>query len=77
MGQEKKPLKEAPDLHEGILSAFMEHLPSIAVIKDLEGHYLFVNPAWERIFHKSRAEWLGKTSEELWPPKVAAKFNRA
>ncbi len=58
-----------------MLSAFMERLPSVAAIKDLEGHYLFVNPAWEKIFHKSRAEWLGKTSDELWPPKVVAKFN--
>jgi two-component system cell cycle sensor histidine kinase/response regulator CckA len=75
MGQEKKPLQEGPDLQERMLSAFMERLPSVAVIKDLEGHYLFVNPSWEKIFQKSRAEWQGKTAEELWPSGVAAKFN--
>jgi two-component system cell cycle sensor histidine kinase/response regulator CckA len=75
MGQEKRLLKEVPDPQEGMLLAFLEGMPSVAVIKDLEGHYLFVNPSWEKIFHKSRAEWLGKTAEELWPPKVVAKFN--
>jgi PAS domain S-box-containing protein len=53
----------------------MEQMPSVAVIKDLEGRYLFANQAWEKIFRKSKAEWLGKTAEELWPPDVVAKFN--
>jgi two-component system cell cycle sensor histidine kinase/response regulator CckA len=75
MGQEKRTLQETPELREKMLSAFIEGLPSVALIKDLEGRYLFVNPALEQIFHKSRDEWLGKTSDEVWPPKLAAKFN--
>ena len=58
-----------------MLAAFVDHLSCVAVIKDLEGHLLFVNPAWEKTFHKGRQEWLGKTAEELWPPQVAAKFD--
>jgi two-component system cell cycle sensor histidine kinase/response regulator CckA len=76
MAQDKKNPQEIPDLQEEMLSAYVEHLPSVAVIKDLEGQHIFVNPAWEKIFHKSREEWLGKTSDELWPPKLAAKFNQ-
>jgi len=75
MKPKRKPPHEAPDRDEKMLSAFMERLPSVAVIKDLEGHFLFVNPAWEKIFNKSPDDWLGKTSDELWPPKLAAKFN--
>lgn len=75
MGQGIKFPQETPDPQKKILSAFVEHLPSVAVIKDLEGRYLFVNPAWEKIFHKTREEWLGKTADEVWPPKLAAKFN--
>jgi len=59
---------------ERLFASFVGHLPSVAVIRDLEGRYLFANAAWEQAFQKSRAEWLGKTSEELWPPEVAAKF---
>jgi two-component system, cell cycle sensor histidine kinase and response regulator CckA len=76
MAQDKKNSPETPDLQDEMLAAFVEHLPSVAVIKDLEGHHIFVNPAWEKIFHKSREEWLGKSSDELWPPKLAAKFNQ-
>ena len=70
-------LKQAEQkLHESerLFAAFMEHLPSVAVIRDLQGRYLFANAAWEQAFRKSREEWRGKTSEELWPPEVAAKF---
>ena len=59
---------------ERLFTAFMGHLPSVAVIRDLEGRYLFANSAWEQNFQKSRDEWRSKTSDELWPPEVAAKF---
>lgn len=75
MGHHKKFPQETPEFREEMLTAFMDGLPSVAVVKDLDGHYIFVNSAWEKIFHKRRDEWLGKTSDELWPPKLAAKFN--
>jgi two-component system, cell cycle sensor histidine kinase and response regulator CckA len=75
MGQKMNTFQETPEHREKMLSAFMEHLPSVAIIKDLEGHLLFVNPTWEKIFQKNQEEWLGKTADGLWPPKVAAKFN--
>ena len=68
--QAEQKLKES----ERLFTSFMEHLPSVAVIRDLEGRYLFANAAWEQAFQKSREEWRGKTSDELWPPDVAAKF---
>ena len=59
---------------ERLFASFMEHLPSVAVIRDLEGRYLFANAAWEQAFQKTREEWREKTSDELWPPEIAAKF---
>jgi two-component system cell cycle sensor histidine kinase/response regulator CckA len=75
MEREKRSLQAAPDLPKDMLEAYLEHLPSVAVIKDLEGRFLFVNPAWEKTFHKGWQDWLGKTAQELWPAKVAARFN--
>jgi PAS domain S-box-containing protein len=57
-----------------LFAAFMEHLPSVAVIRDLEGRYLFANAAWEQAFQQTGGQWRGKTTEDLWPPEVAAKF---
>ncbi len=45
---------------ERLFASFMEHLPSVAVIRDLEGRYLFANAAWEQAFHKSREGVAGK-----------------
>ena len=69
-----KQVEQKLQASERLFASFVGHLPSVAVIRDLEGRYLFANAAWEQAFQKSREEWLGKTSEELWPPEVAAKF---
>ncbi|MDO9531266.1 MAG: PAS domain S-box protein [Deltaproteobacteria bacterium] len=69
-----KQAEEKLQASERLFASFVGHLPSVAVIRDLEGRCLFANAAWEQTFQKSREEWLGKTSEELWPPEVAAKF---
>ena len=69
-----KRTEEKLHASERLFASFVGHLPSVAVIRDLEGRCLFANAAWEQTFQKSREEWLGKTSEELWPPEVAAKF---
>jgi two-component system cell cycle sensor histidine kinase/response regulator CckA len=68
--QAEQKLKESQRLFD----SFMTHLPSAAVIRDLEGRYLFANKTWEETFHKTREEWLGKTFDQLWPPEVAEKF---
>ncbi|MCK9377416.1 MAG: PAS domain S-box protein [Syntrophobacterales bacterium] len=68
--QAEQKLRES----ETLFASFLGHLPSVAVIRDLEGRYLFANQAWEEAFGKVRSEWLGKTTEDLWPQKVAEKF---
>ncbi|MFZ5448203.1 MAG: PAS domain S-box protein [Thermodesulfobacteriota bacterium] len=49
--------------------AFMQHLPGGAVIRDLQGRYLFANKAWEKAF--SKKNWQGKALEEIWPVDTA------
>jgi two-component system, chemotaxis family, CheB/CheR fusion protein len=55
-------------------AAFMNHLPGAAWIKDLQGRYLYANPAAQRIFGKSHTEIAGKTDEEIFPPDTAHQF---
>lgn len=55
-------------------SKFMQHLPGLAWIKDLEGRYVFVNDAAERAFRLPREKLLGKRDAEVFPAETAARF---
>ena len=53
---------------------FMENLPGLAWIKDLDGRYVYANEAAVRAFGAQRAELYGRTDEEVFPPETAAQF---
>ncbi len=53
---------------------FMQHLPGLAWIKDVDGRYIYVNEAAERAFRTPREKLYGKTDEEVFPPETAARF---
>ena len=54
---------------------FMHHLPGLAWIKDVEGRYVYVNDAAERVFRTPRADLYGKTDDEVFPREVGARFS--
>jgi PAS domain S-box-containing protein len=53
---------------------FMQHLPGLAWIKDLQGRYVYANDAAMRAFRRPRADLYGKTDEQIFPPETAAQF---
>jgi len=53
---------------------FMQHLPGLAWIKDLEGRYVFANGAAADAFRRPLAQLYGRTDEELFPAETAAVF---
>ena len=54
--------------------AFMDHLPGLAWMKDVSGHYIYVNRAIEEKLPPFQGEWRGKTDRDLWPPEIAAAY---
>jgi PAS domain S-box-containing protein len=72
---ERRLAEEALRESEARFTSFMRHLPGIAVMRDTQGHYLFVNETWERVQHRKRHDWEGKSIAEVWPPKTANNFN--
>jgi diguanylate cyclase (GGDEF)-like protein/PAS domain S-box-containing protein len=56
--------------HQERLSAFMQHSPALAFVKDAQGRYVFANPMMERMFgfrladvrHRTDLEWLSIAS---------------
>jgi PAS domain S-box-containing protein len=63
-------------LHESEhrFAQFMYHLPGVAFMKDVDGRYLYVNDAFEELFHRKLGEYVGKTDDEVWPPQIAAQL---
>jgi len=63
---------EALRRSEAQFVSFMRHLPGTAVMRDFQGRYLYANETWERIQHRTRQDWEGKSIAEVWPPETAA-----
>jgi PAS domain S-box-containing protein len=55
-------------------AGFMQHLPGLAWIKDLQGRYVYANDAAVDAFGRPREELYGKTDAEVFPPRTAARF---
>jgi len=73
-GIERKQAEEALRQSEERFAWFMQHLPGLAWIKDIQGHYIYANAAAEKAFKTPRAGLYGKTDQDIFPPEVAAQF---
>ncbi|HWS89922.1 MAG TPA: PAS domain S-box protein [Pyrinomonadaceae bacterium] len=71
---ERRRVEQELEATEHRFSMFMENLPGLAWIKDLEGRYVYANEAAARAFRVPREELKGKTDAEIFPPETAAQF---
>jgi len=55
-------------------TAFMDHSPALAFMKDAAGRLLYVNRAWAQVFRMSPEEAYGKTDFDLWPRATARRL---
>jgi PAS domain S-box-containing protein len=69
--QAERALKESTSQFQ----AFMDHVPSMTIIKDDQLRPLFFNK--EFLSHFPGEEWLGKTPREIFPPGVAETMEQA
>ncbi|WP_457790490.1 PAS domain-containing hybrid sensor histidine kinase/response regulator [Pseudomonas sp. PL-6] len=53
------------------LRQIVDNSSAVIYIKDLDGRYRLVNPAFERFFQLSAAQVLGRSDHELFPVQVA------
>ncbi|GJL58552.1 MAG: hypothetical protein NPIRA03_14090 [Nitrospirales bacterium] len=68
--QAEQALRES----EHRFNKFMQHMPGLAWIKDLQGHYVYANEPAELVFQTPRERLYGKTDEDIFPRDVAARF---
>ncbi len=53
---------------------FMQYLPGLAWIKDVEGRYVYANDAAMTVFRSTKEQLYGKTDEEVFSPEIARQF---
>jgi PAS domain S-box-containing protein len=70
----QKRANEALRESEQRFAQFMQHLPGLAWLKDLDGRYVFVNDSAATAFRKGHAEICGKCDDELFSPETARQF---
>jgi PAS domain S-box-containing protein len=73
---ERRQMEEALRESEQRFSRFMEHLPGLAWIKDLQGRYVYANDAAVKVFRHPRDRLYGRTDEEVFPPVTAEQFKQ-
>lgn len=66
---EKKLAEESLIQNEARLSAFMQHIPSLIMIKDNELRPIYANNNLKEIFPYD--EWEGKAPQEIFPKEIA------
>jgi PAS domain S-box-containing protein len=63
--------KEASELQQQYL---LNKTSSLVYIKDIDGRYTFVNRTYEKAFHITNEQMLGKTDHDLFPKEKADTF---
>lgn len=72
---ERKHAELALNASESRFRAFMEKTPVLAFIKDEAGHFVYINPTFERVFQLTQADMLGKTVFDFWPQEIAQRLH--
>ena len=71
---ERQKAEEDLSESEARLRAFLDNSPGLVFLKDVEGRYLHVNRQFERVFHMTCEQVVGKTDEAIFGPEQAAVF---
>ncbi len=56
------------------LQAILDHSPASISVPDLDGRYVLVNRRMEEIAGRPRAEIIGRTAHDVWPPRMADQY---
>ncbi len=70
----RKRAEEALRESEQRFALFMQNLPGVAVIRDFEGRYVYLNEAWDKAMGLCREDYIGKTPLETFPREDALRL---
>ncbi|NOY66192.1 MAG: PAS domain-containing protein [Gammaproteobacteria bacterium] len=68
---EQYQLRQAVAKSQRNLQAIMDNTSAVVYIKNTEGHYIYINQQYEKLFHINNEEIVDKTDYDLFPKEVA------
>ena len=68
---DRRTAERARQESEARLQSILDSTPSVIYLKDVQGRYILVNKAHERLLGRPREELAGKTVHDVYPPEVA------
>ncbi|ABQ25923.1 PAS domain-containing protein [Geotalea uraniireducens] len=71
---ERKQAEKALWESDKRFTLFMDNLPARAYMKDVNGHYIYVNETLRRYFAERKIAWFGRRDDDIWPASTAALF---
>jgi two-component system cell cycle sensor histidine kinase/response regulator CckA len=74
---ERRRAEDALQQSKETLQKIMDGSSAIIFAKDLEGKYIFINSLFEKLFHVTKAEIIGKTDQDIFPKEAADAFRAA
>ena len=63
-----------PRARQDQLQAVIDHISAVIYMRDLDGRYMAINQAYERLFDVRREEVVGLTDHDLFPAEIADEF---
>lgn len=69
---ERKLAEDALRESQERFRSYMKNLPGIAIMKDINGRYIYVNDVWKKETRKE--EYQGLTDRDIWPEEVSKQF---
>ncbi len=68
---DRKKVEKALADSKNLFDAFMQHLPGLAFMKDLEGKYIYVNEAFSQFTGKPAWDQIGSSDDQMWEAATA------
>lgn len=73
----RKRAEDAQKESENLFNSFMNSLPALAFMKDLDGRYIYFNKACKQFYGVDPSERIGKTDYDLFPPETAGGLKKS
>jgi PAS domain S-box-containing protein len=68
---DRKKVEKALADSKNLFDAFMQHLPGLAFMKDLQGKYIYVNEAFSQFTGKPAWDQIGGRDDQMWEAETA------